>query len=178
MRKRRLRALSGEEKRLIQEDARRHIPLCELAEAYGVTSRTICSVLAEALPPIELPPVRPLPSPEKSPAKARPARRKRPLPRPEDELDFDDPDARALNHCTSECLRACCVRLEVTASARRGLPPTDASPWSASHSELLLKRFAAGEPLNKLSERLGRNEQALLSQLNKLLQKRGLEENT
>ena len=56
MKKRRLRALSGEEKRLIQEDARRHIPLCELAEAYGVTSRTI---LAEALPPIELPPERP-----------------------------------------------------------------------------------------------------------------------
>ena len=96
MKKRRLRALSGEEKRLIQEDARRHIPLCELAEAYGVTSRTILAVLAGVLPPIELPP----------------------------------------------------------------------------------ERFAAGEPLNKLSERLGRNEQALLSQLNKLLQKRGLEENT
>lgn len=60
MRKRRLRALSAEEKRLIQEDARRHIPLCELAKAYGVTNRTICSVLSEALPPIELPPVRPL----------------------------------------------------------------------------------------------------------------------
>ena len=177
MRKRRLRALSGEEKRLIQEDARRHIPLCELAEAYGVTSRTILAVLAGVLPPIELPPVRPLPSPEKSPAKARPARRKRPLPRPEDELDFDDPDARALNHCTSECLRACRVRLEVTASARHGLPPEDASFWTASHSELLLKRFAAGEPLQALSERLGRSEQALLSQLSRLLQ-RGLEENT
>ena len=60
MRKRRLRALSGEEKRLILEDARRHIPLCDLAEAYGVTSRTILAVLAEALPPIELPPERPL----------------------------------------------------------------------------------------------------------------------
>ena len=60
MRKRRLRALSGEEKRLIQEDARRHITLCELAEAYGVTSRTILAVLAGVLPPIELPPERPL----------------------------------------------------------------------------------------------------------------------
>lgn len=177
MRRRRLRALSGEEKRLIQEDARRHIPLCELAEAYGVTNRAILAVLSEALPPIELPPVRQLPAPEKGHAKARPARRKRPLPRPADELDFDDPDARALSRCTPDCLRACRVRLDVTLSVRHTLPPEDASPWTASHSELLLRRFAAGEPLQALSERLGRSEQALLSQLNKLLQ-RGLEENT
>ena len=70
MKKRRLRALSGEEKRLIQEDARRHIPLCELAEAYGVTSRTILAVLAEALPPIEPLPEPAAPSAEDAAARA------------------------------------------------------------------------------------------------------------
>ena len=63
MKKRRLSQLSEEERRLIQEDARRHIAPSELAGAYETTKQAIAGVLSQAVPPIEMPPVRPLSPP-------------------------------------------------------------------------------------------------------------------
>ena len=45
---------------MIQADARRHIALSELAEAYGTTRQAIIAVLSQAAIPIEMPPIRPI----------------------------------------------------------------------------------------------------------------------
>lgn len=63
MKAKRLPQLPGEKRRLIEEDARRHIARSVLAETYGASKQAIAAVLSQAVPPIEMPPVRPLSPP-------------------------------------------------------------------------------------------------------------------